>query len=161
MAMFEFDVQRCTRRCAKTDRELKPGETIYSALISKGSQITRVDYAAEAWDAEPEDSIGWWKAQVPEPNAKKMNWAPNDVMLDFFTRIEDDAGRQDTRFVLALLLLRRRVLRQENTDSDSAEVMVLHCPRDDSEHRVRVAYPPRDRVEQIQAELAELLMGNE
>ena len=31
--MLDFDVQRCTRRCSGSDRELKAGEWVYSALV--------------------------------------------------------------------------------------------------------------------------------
>ena len=36
--MLDFEVQRCTRRCAATDRELKPGETFYSTLVVVGAK---------------------------------------------------------------------------------------------------------------------------
>ena len=159
--MLDFEVQRCTRRCANTDRELQPGEAIYSALIAQGSQVTRYDYSVESWESAPPEAIGVWKSQIPEANSKKLNWAPNDVMLDYFTRIENDAAHQDTRFVLALLLLRRRLVRQEGTETDPAnrEVMLLQGTRDDSEHRVIVVSPTPERIVEIQTELAQLLMG--
>ncbi len=52
--MLDFEIQRCTRRCAKTDRELAAGETYYSVLISTGGKVERRDYSAEAWEGSPE-----------------------------------------------------------------------------------------------------------
>ncbi len=160
--MLDFDIQRCTRRCAATDRELRPGEVIYSVLVPEGSQVVRLDYSEEGWQGPPENTIGFWKFQLPDPDANKVNWAPNEVMLDYFLRLENDEAKRDVRFVLALLLMRRRVLRLDDAADRTAqqEVMILHCPRNDNEYRVPVASPSGERVKEIQDELAQLLFGS-
>ena len=48
--VFDFEIQNCTRRCAETDRELKPGDVYYSVLIADGASIVRRDYAEDAWN---------------------------------------------------------------------------------------------------------------
>jgi hypothetical protein len=64
------------------------------------------------------------------------------------------------RYVLALLLLRRRVLRLEDSQRDEqGEVLVLNCPRDESLHHVLVRSPGPQRTQEIEAELAKLLAG--
>ena len=108
--MVDFEVQRCTRHCAKTEREFRPGETFVSVLMAEGAEVVRYDYSLEAWDQPPENAVGWWKSVMPEPNAKKVNWAPNDVMLHYFETLESDASKADVRYVLALLMVRRRIL---------------------------------------------------
>ena len=37
--MFDFEVQRCSRHCAKTERTLQPGETYYTALMVEGADV--------------------------------------------------------------------------------------------------------------------------
>src|SRR5687767_197677 len=108
--MLDFEVERCARRCAKTDREFQPGETYYSALVPRGSGVARLDFSAEAWEGPPEGSLGWWQARLPEPHGNKMHWAPNDVMLHYFEQLDGVADQADVRYVLALLMVRRRVL---------------------------------------------------
>lgn len=160
--MIDFEVQRCTRRCAKTDREFQPSEEFYSALISEGSAVVRYDYSKEAWDTPPDNALGWWKSRMPEPNARKVNWAPNDVMLHYFEQLADDASKVDVRYVLALLMIRRRVVRLEETrhDEDGRELMVLYCPKNENEYVIRVVEPVGDRVKEIQEELARLLFAD-
>ena len=36
--MLDFEIQRCARKCAKSDREFQAGETFYSVLISEGGR---------------------------------------------------------------------------------------------------------------------------
>ena len=106
--MMDYDVQRCTRHCSQSGRELQPGETIYSALIVEGSQVVRQDYAADAWSGPPVGALGWWKSQIPTRTAQRLHWAPNDVMLALLEELADQPEQADFRYVLSLLLVRRR-----------------------------------------------------
>jgi hypothetical protein len=115
--MIDYDIQRCTRRCAATDRELRCGEVCYSILVPEGAEVVRRDYAAEAWQGPPESAIGWWKTTIADPAAGRLHWAPSDVMLNYFERLSEDPAADDARYVLALLLVRRRVLRIEGWKS--------------------------------------------
>jgi hypothetical protein len=157
--MLDFDIQRCSRRCSVTDRELKNGETCYSALVPQGGEVARLDYSAEAWPGPPENAIGWWKSTVVDPNQGRPHWAPNDVMLNYFERLLEDPAAEDARYVLALLLVRRRIARVERTEHDAAgrEQLVIFCPRNEREYSVAEAMPSEERAQQIQQQLAELL----
>lgn len=156
---MDFEVQRCTRQCAVTGRPFEPGATIYTVLSVEGAEVVRNDYSAEAWKGPPEGALGWWKSQTPEKNAKRLHWAPNDVMLDMFERLEDEPDQRDMRFVLALLLARRRVLRLEDSrrEPDGRESMELYCPRNEKSYQVETQFPTEQRTEAIQEELAMLL----
>ncbi len=155
---MDFEVQRCTRRCAVTQREFAPEETFYSVLVGDGADVKRIDYSFEAWTGPPEDSLGWWKSRMPGAN-KKKNWAPNDVILDFFDRLESQPQRSDMRYVLALLLVRRRVFREEGEEADEQgrPTLTVYCPRRDATYSLPVVTPEESRIEAIQDELAHLL----
>jgi hypothetical protein len=161
---MDFEVQRCTRHCAASGRELAPGEMFYSALLSEGAAVARHDYSTEAWAGPPEGALGWWKSQMPplESKSRKTQWAPNDVMLQLFDELAEQPGRADMRYVLTLLLVRRRVLRLEDTEQSESkqEMMLLYCPRRQTEYRVAVTMPDAARADQIQQELAGLLLSN-
>ncbi len=158
---MDYEIQRCTRSCAASGKELTPGEEFYSVLIAQGAELKRYDYSAEAWQGPPEEAVGWWKSQMPSPTSKRIHWAPNDVMLHFFEQIESQPEKQDMRYVLALLLVRRRVLRLEDQqrDEQGGEVLVLYCPRRETTYRVAALPPDSSRIDAIQEELANLLFA--
>ena len=158
---MEYEQVRCTRRCAATGRELRPGETVYSVLVTEGANLVRQDYSPEGWPGPPQKSVGWWKSHVPAREGFRMHWAPNDVMLDLLDQLAGDPARADMRYVLALLLVRRRVCRLEETqrDDQNQETLVLFCPRREQEYRVSVATPNEQRTQEIQNELARLLFA--
>jgi hypothetical protein len=160
--MIDYEIQRCTRHCAVNQRELVPGEEFYSTLTAEGSEVVRRDYSAEAWEGPPAGILGWWKSRMPKRDARKLHFAPNDVMLDLLETLETRPDMQDMRYVLALLLIRRRVVRLEETEHDDAggEVSVLYCPRRETTYRVPTAMPSAERTVEIQQELSQLLFAN-
>jgi hypothetical protein len=80
-------------------------------------------------------------------------------MLNFFDELAASPEKQDMRYVLTLLLVRRRVFRleEEDRDAEGREVLTVYCPRRDTTYTVPAVMPTANRVEQIQAELAALL----
>ncbi len=157
--MLDFDIQRCSRRCAATGRDLQPGDTYFSALVPEGGEVRRLDYSAEAWNGPPENCLGWWQAAVPAANQQRMQWAPNDVLLEYFEQLGEDAERRDLRYLLTLLLIRRRLLRLEGHEHNEQgeEIAVLYCPRNEQQYQVPVVMPENERLPLIQQELAQLL----
>lgn len=158
---MEYEVQRCSRKCTVTGRELLPGETCYSALIEERNELKRLDFAAEAWTGPPEGALGWWKAQIATPEAKRTQ-APNEVMLEFFDQLADRPDRSEMRYLLALLLVRRRVFRLEDGEDekerkDGEEMLTVYCPRRDTTYRVPVRIPDVSRAASLQDELARVL----
>jgi hypothetical protein len=170
--LLDFEVQRCTRRCAATDRALEPGDVCYSVLEISGADIVRKDYCPAGWSGAPDSAFGWWKSQVPEPTAKKIKLAPNDVLLELFDQLADRPDQTDLRYVLTLLLIRRRVLRIEEVseippdtqhpipDTSSHEAMHVYCPKRDASYEVTVSMPTGPRIDEIQQQLSELLIAD-
>lgn len=161
-ADMDYEVQRCTRHCATSGRELNEGEEFFSALRAEGKEVRRYDYSAEVWAGPPERAFAWWKSHMPTREAKRGQLAPNEVLLALFQELEQTAVNDDMRYVLALLLVRRRVMREEDVEQDAEgrSVLVLYCPRDESTHRVKVATPGERRTAEIQAELSRLLFAD-
>ena len=156
---MDYEVQRSTRHCAATGREFAPGETYYSVLIAEGTDLKRYDYAADAWQGPPAEAVGWWKSQIPDRTTARKHWAPNDVMLNFWDELAEQPEKRDMRYVLTLLLIRRRVFRmeEEKADAEGRELLVVYCPRREATYDVPAVVPEPPRVDQIQTELAALL----
>lgn len=157
--MMDYDVHKTTRLCTTTGREIAVGESFYSVLVRDGAQVKRLDYAAEAWQGPPDDVIGWWKSTMGDRDVKKPKMAPSEVLLELFRELQEGADRGDLRYVLTLLLIRRRLLRLEETthEADGSEMMVLYCPRDEQTYRVPTVEPTAARAAEIQDYLAQLL----
>jgi hypothetical protein len=158
---MDYEVQRCTRRCATTGREFVPGDEFFSALIPQGAEVVRQDFSPDAWQGPPERAIGWWKSKVPTPQSERARWAPSDVRLHYFDELAAQPEKQDVRYLLALLLVRSRVLRHEETQTDDQgrQVLVLYCPRRETTYHVVETVPDETRANEIQEELVRLLFA--
>ena len=158
---MDYEVQRCTRTCAATGRELAAGEEFYSVLVPEAGRVERRDYAVEGWSGPPEDSLGWWKSRMPDQDARKKRLTPSEVLVELFQELEQAEGNRDLRYVLALLMVRRRILKLEDTIQDERgnEVLVLYAPRDETTHQVTVVMPDEARANEIQEYLSRLLFA--
>ena len=114
-------------------------------------------------EGPPEGTIGWWKSQVPDSHSTKMHWAPNDVILHYFEQLEGNTEKADMRYVLALLMVRRRIVRLEETESDDRKAAKCSCciVRATSASIECPSWFLRSpEIGEIQNELAELLFAN-
>jgi len=160
--LLDFDVRVCSRRCSSTGRELEPGDVYFSVLEAEGAELVRRDYSVEAWEGGPEDCVGWWRSRVPAKEGAKPQLAPTDVVLNLFVALDGRPGEEPLRYLLGLMLLRRRALRREDAqrNEDGHEVLTLFCPRRDERFELVVAEPDATQAEQLQQRMIDLLYGD-
>ncbi|MGL4553327.1 MAG: hypothetical protein ACRC33_19345 [Gemmataceae bacterium] len=130
--MTDYQIQAPALRCSGTGRDLKPGERIFSVLLLDGGKFVRRDYAKEAWSGPPAGAFSSWQAKVPTGQKPKKPPIDDEVLVECLGRLEDDPTpeKMSFRYVLALLLMRRKRLRLEETGKETGrEVMRLRCPK--------------------------------
>jgi hypothetical protein len=160
---MEYDIERSGKCCATTGREFAPGEAFYSVLAADAGGYKRSDFCMEAWHGPPPGAVAYWKSQMPSKTAPKPPWAPNEALLDFLDELAEQPDKQDMRYVLALLLVRRRVLRlEEEIPGDGGPdggpgKTIFYCPRRDATHEIEAIVPSSQRADEIQQILAKLL----
>src|SRR5438132_11925526 len=116
--MTEYQIQANTRRCATTGRELQPGGRFYSVLFDQGGQFLRQDYSGDGWPGTPEGAFSFWTGTVPPLDSPRRPRFDDDLLLDCFHRLEGqtEPDRINFRYVLALLLMRRKRLNFEEAN---------------------------------------------
>ena len=113
----EYRVGRPTGVCAATGRGLSPGEPCMASLWESPGQegFERRDYSIEAWEASgaPQGVFGYWRTVVPDPDSRPRILVDDAMLLDLFESLAGDTQRTRVvyRFVLCLILMRRRVLK--------------------------------------------------
>ncbi len=157
--MTDWNVRRPDRRCAATGREFEEGEVYYSALIERKQGFERVDFSAEAWADEPQERyFSFWRTRRPEagePPRRRM--VDVEVVHQFFNRLagDDRPERLTLRYLLALILMRKRVLRLDATEHEGeAEVLRAYDRRAERLVRVRNPHAGPDELAAAREELA-------
>ncbi len=157
--LLDFEIANCTRRCAASGRPIAPGEEYWSTLAMDGGAAVRRDYALDAWTGPPEGIVAWWRAKLGDGGSREK-LAPQDVLLNLFAALADEPAEAEFRYVLGLLLLRRRLVKLDHTRTDTAcEVLVLDCPRRDEQFELCVATPDAERAAELERRLVELVYG--
>ena len=136
-----YDIQRPTGVCAYTGETLEPGAAYIATLVevdqaesdagTAASGLKRLDVSLVAWEQgqRPDELFCFWRATVARPDDKKKLFVDDDVLMNLFRRLEDaeQPERQAFRFVLALILMRKRILKygsteqRRNVDGDECE----------------------------------------
>jgi hypothetical protein len=149
--MTEYQIQPNSRRCAATGRELRPGEKFYTALLEEGDRLLRKDYSSEGWQGPPHGAFGFWSGRVPAPEGDRRPRIDDDLLVECFQRLENDAeqAKVSFRYVAALLLMRRKRFKFEEARTEQGlEVLTLRCARTGARHEV---VNPRLNEEQMAA----------
>ncbi|MFN5467826.1 MAG: hypothetical protein ACK5ZC_07970 [Pirellulaceae bacterium] len=156
--MLDYQLQRCTRRCAVSGQPLAPGAPYYSAVLQQGDQLVRIDVGPTHWQGPPERAIGWWQCEMPKTIATRREPTPNSVLLDRLEELLESPEQSALASLLALLLWRRRVLQMEpSAASDPDATMHLHCPADGRSFVVAAPPESNDAIEALQEGLQSML----
>jgi hypothetical protein len=160
----DWELARTTGQCAATGRRFEEGEAYYAALFETPAGFERRDYCLEAWAGPPEGSFCHWRGRIPVREKKPAALEIDPQMLtQLFVSMEDDLSeaRQQFRFVLALLLLRKRLLRFERAvQSDEQEYWQMRLVSDKSVHQVLNPRLTDEQINRLSAQLTALLSGN-
>ena len=119
-ALVEFDpaaplaASEAEPAAAGTDKAAAPSR---ARLAEAGLGFRRLDVSIEAWNEgkRPERIFSFWRSVVPQPHQKKKLFIDDDVLVNLFRRLHDavQPQRQAFRFVLGLILMRKRLLRYD------------------------------------------------
>ena len=160
----DWTIQSRSGRCAVTGRDFAEGEFFYTLLFQERTGFRREDLSEEAWkdrqaDAGAGQPYSFWRTKfeapiaVVEPLARET---AEDLLRRYMT--EQDEGHANARYILALMLERKRLLKQIDAKEDihgrtlvyehvkTAEVFIVPDPG------LRL-----DQIEAVQNEVAALL----
>jgi hypothetical protein len=162
-----FQLGRFTATCASTGRALVPGERIVATLCdapearAEGPEFVRRDFAADAWEAgaRPDAMVCFWRTTAPAPDERRRLLVDDDTLVELFDRLEGDdrPQRRAYRWLVCLILLRKRLLRQVRIEREGDEEWWLVQKRGAEEGTPPIRVPnPRIKDEDLQ-ELADHL----
>jgi hypothetical protein len=158
--MTDYQIQPNTRHCTVTGRELRPGEKFYSVLLQDGGKLVRRDYAAEAWRGPPDGAFSFWSGRVPAAEQGRKLRIDDDLLADCFQRLEGqaDAAQVNFRYVVALLLMRRKRFKFEEARVEAGqEVLRVRCTRTGAVHDVVNPRLTEDETIAVQDEVFKVL----
>lgn len=156
--MMDYQIAPNSRKCTVTGRDLNQGDRFFSALVEESGRLVRKDYSAEAWTGPPTGALGFWCGKVPPPDDPGKPRIDEDLLEECFHRLEGqtDPSRLNFRYVVTLLLVRRKRFRMELADSPPGQLCV-RCLRTEQKHMIDDPKLSEEEIAQVQEEVFRVL----
>jgi hypothetical protein len=121
--MDEWVIDKPLGQCYGTGRAIEPGEEYYATLVQTEQGFARRDFCANYWTEHKPEVFCYWKSKLPRPDQKKQIFVDDDMLMVFFNRLatETEQEKINFRFVLALVLMRKRRLKYDSSRMDDGK----------------------------------------
>lgn len=118
--------------CAVSGEPIAPGMTFMAALQDTPQGFVRLDVLPQHWEQlDRSDVMADWRTVMPTRQERKRVLADDGVLLELFEQLADaeEHSRKAFRYVLGLLLVRKRLLVMEGSTRDTQGREVLQLRR--------------------------------
>lgn len=151
MVGVDWEIAKSRRTCSITGRTLDIGEVYYSAIREEKDSFLREDFSLEAWETiDPSRFYSYWRAKVRDESRKKPPTVDLEAIYAFFASLEkgEERSKKIFRYLLALFLIRKRLLRLDRTE-ETSEGDLLHVT-DLRSHRSLTIVAPKATSEELE-----------
>ncbi|HEY5742974.1 MAG TPA: hypothetical protein VIS99_10575 [Terrimicrobiaceae bacterium] len=126
----EWEIKSPARCCARTGQQFKQGEFFYTLLFRDGDGFRREDITEEAWKGRNEniEPFSFWRSKYEAPASPATKPLLKDDVETLLRQLiaEQNPASNNVRYILALMLERKRVLRPMES-SDSSLLVYEHA----------------------------------
>ena len=158
--MAEWKISKTDGFCEGSKRELRVGEEYFAALVETDEGLQRRNFCEEYWEEQKPAVFCYWKTKMTDANEQKKFFIDDDMLIAFFERLEKESEPEKVnfRFVIALILMRKRRLKYEGSDVvEGSEVW--HLRPSGEKNAVDVVNPHlgEAQIEQLSSQLGQIL----
>lgn len=153
---MDYQLKPLGKTCAVTGKPLVPGSVCHSVVVEKQGHFVRVDYSAEGWQGPPDDAIGHWVVDVPAAPNNGGRIDPEVLIRHFEILCEEaDPLQEQARYVTALLLLKARRLKFDDSrrDEEHREWLILSGSRGEGPFEIPNLELPDEQLAALQQTL--------
>ena len=158
--MSEWNIKRGDQKCTACAHEFAEQEEYFSALYDENRQFVRRDYCLRCWDGqEREKMFSFWRTRVPVKE-QETRIVDDEILMNFFLRLqgETEPMKLNFRYVLALLLMRKKLLKLEDIRYDErGEALVLKHRDEDKRFVVHNPQLTEEQIQQVTGEVGKIL----
>lgn len=158
--MADWEIKKTLGQCFGTGRDLAVEEEYFAALVEGPEGLERRDYCIEYWHEQRPAVYCFWKTRMPNPEKKKQIFIDNEMLLAFFDRLaeEKEAEKLNFRFVLMLILMRKKRLKYESSRlEDGREIWTVKLTGQDRSEEVENPHLTDEQIEQLSAQMSQIL----
>ena len=159
----EWTIKHRSDVCTATNRPFQEGEYFYTLLFREADGFRREDLSEEAWASRNENiqPFSFWRSRVEPAPVTKPEPLGKETAEQLFRRlIASSDAPPNACYVLAVMLERKRVLKQIRTEEEGeGRVLVYEQPQTGDVFLVRDPQLRLAELESVQTEVVNLLSG--
>ena len=158
--MDEWEVSKPLGQCSGTGKKIEYGEEYFAALVETDQGLQRRDFCVDYWQQQKPDVFCYWKTKLPDPGRKKQIFVDDEMLMAFFERLEKETEQEriNFRFVLMLVLMRKRRLKYESSKiEDGREIWRLRVVGENQFIDVINPHLDQQQIEQLSSQIGEIL----
>jgi len=168
----DYNIRKTSGQCSLCEKQLEPGAEFTATVTEESEELVRRDFCDDCRnsldDIEGGAILCIWRTAVPQPEAKKKLLVSDDLLINLFERLgdTDEAARIKFRYVLALILMRKKLLVYDRMDQDDEgrEIWSMHLRGadigDDNQHLVIDPKLTEDQIAEVSMNLGEIMEGD-
>ncbi len=118
-----FEVSRPHGQCTVCQDAIAPDVRFMAALVESAEGYQRADVCLKCWQGYDHSSaVAFWQTAMPHHEQKKRVFVDDNVLCELFERLANvaEAPKVNFRFVLGLILMRKRLLVYESTRTEES-----------------------------------------
>ncbi len=157
---MSWTLDKLNKDCAGCGKSLAGGMEVVSYLESTPMGLARFDRCAQCKPASSESVFSFWRHIVPKSNEKPPDTSQR--LLQFFDNLLGspplDAAKEKTAFLLALALMRKRLLKHVGSMTrDEKEIWTLRRATDGAILEIVVPSVSPVELDSLRDELVKLV----
>lgn len=160
---WEYALKKPGTVCCVSGKEFVAGDDYVSFLRYDAEEgWGRADISPECFEELDPRPFAYWRARVPQPEAKKARPLDLNFLTEFFVRLQDQkegSEHQEVGYIVTLLLVRKKVLVQLGLAvEDENEFLEVRFTKekDGSVYRVPVPEITAEKMEIIRDDLGRI-----
>ena len=156
-----YEVGRPHGKCAVCGEPIQPDDKFMAGLRETPIGFERLDCMTDCWEKLDRNQIvAFWKTTMPRGEVKKKVFVDDEVLCSLFERLAgvEELAKLQFRFVLGLILMRKRMLIYEATRREAdREIWSMRLKGRDDRLDLLNPHLTEEQVMDVSRQLSEIL----
>ncbi|MGH7175819.1 MAG: hypothetical protein ACREJC_00435 [Tepidisphaeraceae bacterium] len=156
-----YELAKPLGRCRVCDKPIEVGQRFMAALRETPQGLERLDVSLDCWqDFDRKEVLAFWQSVMPSADQKRRLFVDDQVLCELFERLSDasEQSKVNFRFVLGLILMRKRLVIYESTEQhEGREVWTVRLKG--REDRIDLTNPRLDeqQIKEVSEQIGQIL----
>jgi len=158
---MDWEVGSTALICSACNHSFVEEQDVFSGLCDEQTAFVRRDFCGGCWpQQERAGFFSHWQTRIPKKDAPVKRFVDDEIVLEFFRKLEgqEEPLKKNFRYVLALLLMRKKALKFiEFKRTEAGAMLVLRDALSQCDYHVADPDLNEEQIQQVTEEIGQIL----